>query len=102
MEGEMRILLMIFCLLLAFHGIARANPKEIFVKHCGACHKTKGKVEPVNPADKAGIVWLKYFKRKRHKPDLSFIPEKEMKIIKQYLVEHAADSDQPEAAIIPK
>jgi len=75
----------------------------IFVQKCGSCHKKGGEVAPVNPADKAGMVWTKYFKRGRHPGDLSAtINETEMSSILLYLQDHAADSDHPVAAAIPK
>ncbi len=58
---------------------------------------------PVNPADKAGLVWIKYFKRQRHPIDLKeTISNAEMRSILQYLQNHAADSERPVAAAIPK
>ena len=74
-----------------------------FVQKCGSCH-SKGRVAaPINPADKAGLVWIKYFKRKRHPVDLSQVINKaEMSSILLYLQDHAADSERPVAAAIPK
>ncbi|OCC15420.1 hypothetical protein DBT_1167 [Dissulfuribacter thermophilus] len=70
---------------------------------CGACHKKGGKAAPVNPADKAGRVWEKYFKRNRHRVDISKnISTEELSRIINYLKGHAADSDQPAAAVIPR
>ena len=79
-----------------------AGGKDLFTKQCGSCHKSGGQAPPVNPADKAARVWEKYFKRNRHPVDLSSINPNDMSAIIAYLKEHAADSDQPEAAIIPK
>ncbi len=77
--------------------------EAIFVQKCGSCHTKGGDASPVNPADKAGVVWKKYFKRGRHPGDLSTsINEGEMSSILGYLQEHAADSDHPVAAAIPK
>jgi len=76
---------------------------DIFVNKCGSCHKKGGDAAPVNPADKAGLVWKKYFKRGRHPVDLdSSIKATEMTAILSYLQNHAADSDTPVAAAIPK
>ncbi len=94
----------IFLIILSMLGISNswAGGKEAFLKNCGSCHKAGGKAPPVNPADKAGLVWKKYFKRKRHPVDLSSIPKEDMSAILSYLESHAADSDHPEAAAIPK
>jgi mono/diheme cytochrome c family protein len=76
---------------------------RLFVAKCGACHKRGGAAPPINPADKAAVVWGKYFRRNRHEVDLADkITEDEMDAILDYLKAHAADSDQPEAAAIPK
>ena len=76
---------------------------ELFIRECGSCHQQGGKVKPVNPADKAEVVWGKYFKRDRHPVKLSTISTSdELTSILEYLQRHAADSDSPEAAAIPK
>jgi cytochrome c553 len=80
-----------------------AANKGIFINKCGQCHHTGGQAMPVNPADKAGLVWIKYFKRQRHPVDLTqMISSEEMQAILQYLQDHAADSERPVAAAIPK
>ncbi len=80
-----------------------ARDEDIFVQKCGSCHQAGGEVAPVNPASKAGLVWKKYFKRNRHPINLSTeISEDEMFSILEYLQDHAADSDHPVAAAIPK
>ncbi len=96
-----RLLVLTLCLFL-FASTSWAGGQEIFVKNCGACHKSGGKAPPVNPADKAAVVWEKYFKRHRHPVDLSSISPGDMETIIKYLKDHAADSDQPVAAAIPK
>jgi len=89
-------------LLFAVPALAGGGAK-LFVSKCGSCHKRGGAASPVNPADKAAIVWGKYFRRGRHNIDLSDkINEAEMDEILEYLKDHAADSDKPEAAAIPK
>jgi hypothetical protein len=80
-----------------------ADHSQIFVEKCGACHKRGSKVAPINPADKAGLVWVKYFQRKRHPVRLeSTMSKKDMAVILEYLKEHSADSEVPVAAAIPK
>lgn len=78
-----------------------AGGNTLFLQKCGACHKSGGQAASVNPADKAGIVWQKYFKRGRHPVDTG-INDADTDAIVKYLVAHAADSDQPAAAVIPK
>jgi len=75
--------------------------QELFLQKCGGCHKKGGEAAPVNPADKAGTVWEKYFARGRHPVDMG-ISEGDLEGVIAYLVSHAADSDQPAAAVIPK
>ena len=80
-----------------------ADGGAAFVNKCGACHVKGGAALPVNPADKAAVVWGKYFKRGRHRVDFSQnISVSDLETIVTYLKKHAADSDQPEAAAIPK
>ena len=80
-----------------------ASDLDTFLVKCGNCHKKGGEAAPVNPADKAGLVWKKYFKRNRHPVDLSAsINQQEKEQIIAFLEHHAADSDHPVAAIIPK
>jgi len=90
-------------LLFAAPALAAGGGAELFVAKCGSCHKRGGAASPVNPADKAGVVWGKYFRRGRHDVDLSDkISDAEMDEILDYLKSHAADSDKPETAAIPK
>lgn len=75
----------------------------LFVQKCGACHMKGGAAAPVNPADKAGVVWEKYFARGRHPEGLSAsVSDAELETVIGYLKAHAADSDQPATAVIPK
>lgn len=97
----------ILFILIAFAGtivVAHASDEGLlFVQKCGSCHQKGAQAKPINPADKAGLVWKKYFNRNRHPIDLSqLITNKEMSSILFYLEEHAADSDLPIAAAIPK
>lgn len=76
---------------------------SMFVEKCGSCHVKGGQAAPVNPADKASVVWGKYFKRGRHAVDFSStINGEEIATVVEYLKAHAADSDQPAVAVIPK
>ncbi len=97
------VLIIIILITIGINTFVWAENGTLFVKKCGACHRKDGKAPPINPADKAALVWKRYFKRKRHPIDLSnIITPNELQQILTYLQEHAADSDQPEAAVIPK
>ena len=91
------------CFFYLWATVCWAGGQNLFLQKCGVCHHKGGQAPPVNPADKASLVWKKYFKRHRHPVDLSqYISNEELQAIISYLQEHAADSEQPEAAIIPK
>lgn len=86
-----------------FSAPVHAADSNIFISKCGQCHHLGGQAAPVNPADKAGLVWIKYFKRQRHPVELKeLITDAEMQNILEYLQDHAADSERPVAAAIPK
>lgn len=94
----------IICLLLLVSSSAFAEDNQtLFIEKCAACHRQGGEAQPVNPADKASIVWEKYFKRGRHRIELSpTISKNELEQVIEYLKEYAADSDRPATAVIPK
>lgn len=102
----MRLQILCSCIVLSLSLLTSAfadDATTVFVQKCGGCHQKGGKAAPVNPADKAGIVWGKYFKRGRHPEDLStLVSDNDMIIILEFLQDHAADSDHPVAAAIPK
>ena len=90
------------CLLTSNVSLA-ADGAALFVQKCGGCHKRGGQTTAVNPADKAGVVWKKYFDRGRHPVALAqSLNDSELGAVIQYLQDHAADSDQPATAVIPK
>jgi len=78
-----------------------AGGEAQFLEKCGTCHKKGGQAAVVNPADKAGRVWEKYFARGRHPVDLA-MSDADLEVVVDYLKVHAADSDQPATAVIPK
>ncbi len=86
---------------LAMAATAWADGQGMFLEKCGSCHAKGGQAAVVNPADKAGQVWRKYFERGRHPVDLG-ISEADLNQILDFIAAHAADSDQPATAIIPK
>lgn len=95
------ILLLWLALILVPDAGGAAESSKIFLQKCASCHREGGKAEPVSPAAKAGLVWVKYFERKRHPIQLS-ISDEEMGVILAYLRQHAADSEVPLSAVIPK
>jgi len=75
--------------------------KELFVAKCGQCHKSSGSAPLFAPNKYASSQWKRFFKRKKHKrkKDISkIVSPADQKLILKYLVEHAADSSQPEVA----
>ena len=95
--------LFIGCLIVALFTCPVHATEDLFVEKCGQCHKRGGEAKVLNPADKAGTVWKRFFKRGRHPVDLSStISKEELSKIIEYLQNHAADSDQPAAAVIPE
>ena len=99
---KVSIILAAFCLL-AFTASAwaRGEGEAMFKSQCGSCHMKGGAAAPVNPGEKAGRVWVKYFKRGRHPVELT-VSEGDMDMIIEYLEDHAADSDQPQMSVIPQ
>ena len=90
-----------FCALLVASPVLAGNGDALFKQKCGSCHVRGGEAAPVNPGDKAGRVWKKYFLRGRHPVELN-VSDAEMDVVLAYLEDHAADSDQPAMAVIPK
>ena len=82
-------------------AVCSAGGEAKFLEKCGTCHKKGGQAAVVNPADKAGRVWEKYFARGRHPVDLG-MSDADLELVVEYLNDHAADSDQPATAVIPK
>ena len=75
--------------------------ETLFKTKCGKCH-TKGGSAPIfSPVRYASSQWKRFFQREKHKrkKDISgVVSEKEITMIKKYLIDHAADSDRPIAA----
>jgi len=92
----------IFGFLIVSSSIAGAEDGEtLFKSKCGQCHKTGGEAPVFSPVKFASSQWERFFKREKHnrKKDISgIISSDEQESIKQYLSEHAADSDLPIAA----
>lgn len=89
-------------MMIIFAGIGASSPEQaVFFSKCGQCHKTGGSAPVFAPTKYATSQWERFFARDQHKrkKDISqMIGAKDMEIIKKYLVDHAADSTQPEAS----
>ena len=98
--------IVLFFFLLSFvitTGISESyasDGKDVFVNKCGTCHKSGGEAEAFAPTKYASSQWDRFFQRNKHKrkKDISAdYTEEEITVVKTYLINHAADSDQPEA-----
>jgi hypothetical protein len=73
--------------------------RELCIEKCGSCHRKGGEARVFAPTKYAAYQWKRFFERKLHnrREDIShlFTPQ-ELNAIKQYLVKHAADSEQPD------
>ncbi len=94
--------LMASAFLMGSMDVMAADDQNLFLSKCGSCHKKDGQAAVISPGEKAGAVWKKYFERARHPVDISNIAPQDMAKIIDFLVSHAADNEQPAAAIIPK
>ncbi len=77
-----------------------AEGKKMFINKCGGCHKAKGEAPAFAATKYASMQWERFFDRNKHqrKKDIgALVSANEIKDIRDYLVAHAADSDQPEA-----
>ncbi len=75
--------------------------ETLFMTKCGSCHKAGGEVKTFAPVKYASSQWKRFFKRNKHKrkKDIGdLFTAGELELIKEYLMDHAADSDRPIAA----
>lgn len=74
--------------------------KNVFLQKCGSCHTSGGEAQGFAPTKFAGIQWQRFFEKNRHasKKDITgiFSPS-DLAAVRDYLVKHAADSEQPES-----
>ncbi|MDM8548847.1 cytochrome c [Desulfobacterales bacterium HSG2] len=86
---------------LLYRPASSVDGETLFKMKCGKCH-TKGGGAPIfAPVKYASSQWKRFFQREKHKrkKDISSdVSEKEIALIKEYLIDHAADSDRPIAA----
>lgn len=91
-------LVIIALLSFGIHPNYAIDGKSLFIQKCGACHGNG--VKAFAPTKYASSQWERFFKRNKHKrkKDISSnFTQSELSMIKEYLIKHAADSDQPEA-----
>jgi len=73
--------------------------KYLFKKDCKACHTEGAEGKNVTPMSRTQKQWDRYFEKDRHeaKPAVwGDFSEQDLKDIRQFLYDHAVDSDQPE------
>ncbi|NNE45017.1 MAG: hypothetical protein HKN12_12490 [Gemmatimonadetes bacterium] len=76
-----------------------AKGKYWFKKSCKDCHIKGGDGGEVTPLSKTIKQWERYFRKEMHhgeEPLLDVVDEEQLLHIKTFLINHAADSDQPE------
>ena len=100
-----KLLFLILCaVVLSFFAslsAGSAQARNLFISKCGQCHKTGGNAPIFAPTKYAAKQWERFFARNKHqrKKDISDkVSQEELDIIEEYLIDHAADSSQPEAA----
>ena len=97
------IALVLFLCISVQSSISYAPDGEtLFQTKCAGCHaSSRGVAQSFAPVKYASSQWVRFFERNKHqrKKDISneILPE-EIELIKNYLINHAADSDRPIAA----
>ncbi len=92
--------LLFFMITVGISSTFAADGKDVFINKCGSCHKSGGEAAAFAPTKYASTQWSRFFERDKHKrkKDISAdYSESEIAAVKTYLINHAADSDQPEA-----
>jgi cytochrome c553 len=100
---------LVFCCIISFLACGlimaegKGNDKKgkfYFKKTCKTCHAKDGEGGEVTPMDKTQSQWERYFVKDEHKDGAesleSVAPADQLVHIQTFLVNHAADSDQPE------
>ena len=89
------------CLVLSFPDVHAGGGEDLFKSKCGKCHGSSGEAPVFSPVKFASSQWERFFNKDKHKrkKDISGeISAGDIGSIKQYLIDHAADSDLPIAA----
>ncbi|MDY6843572.1 MAG: cytochrome c [Thermodesulfobacteriota bacterium] len=72
--------------------------EALFQSRCGKCHRSGGEGPIFSPVKYASSQWKRFFEKDKHarKRDISGdVSPADLEAIKQYLMDHAADSDLP-------
>ena len=95
------LLALLLLLLLSSFPLHSLDKKTLFINKCCSCHKQGGEAIAISPSMNAIIQWKRFFKKNKHKrryKDISaIVSEEESALILSYLIEHAADSQKPQA-----
>lgn len=96
------VIISVFSILFSLNNASTyaSDGKELFINKCGQCHGQGKESKVFAPTKYAAAIWERFFSRNKHerKKDIRpYFTDSELRSIKQYLKEHAADSDQPEA-----
>jgi cytochrome c553 len=77
---------------------ASGNPKKgkhLYKNTCRSCH-AEGE-NKLTPMSKTQSQWERFFEKNQHNPEgIKELSGQDLLDIRQYLINHAADSDQPE------
>jgi mono/diheme cytochrome c family protein len=105
MKGIVKLILGLILLTAAVTTVTAAeggNPKKgkyLYKKTCRSCHSDGSEAKALTPMTKTQAQWERHFQKAAH-PDKTKawkgLSEQDLKDIQQYLINHAADSDQPE------
>jgi hypothetical protein len=82
-----------------FDPAEAADARDLFISKCCNCHREGGEAAAIGPTYHASFQWKKFFEADRHsrrKDIKGLITPEETEALKNFLMKHASDSDQPE------
>lgn len=86
--------------LLAAPTVQAADGRDLTKSKCKSCHTQGSAGGTMTPLSKTQNQWERFFKKARHEKQapgaLKDISAEELELIRQYLIDHAADSPHPE------
>ena len=92
---------LIFIFVLSSISLQSFDKKSLFINKCCSCHNVSGVAKTISPSMNAIKQWKRFFMKNKHKrkyKDISaLVSEVESGAILSYLIEHAADSQKPQA-----
>lgn len=99
---------LVLAALLTFAKDARPDGKEMFKEYCKPCHGTDAKAGEYTPMTLIGEQWERFFENKYvpshqavldpshgNKPVTEVLTPERMKVLQEWIVDHAADSEHP-------